>query len=168
MKVLNIDANNSNHKHNLNKGNWIIWLHADWCGHCVAMKDEWSKMEQKLKKHNNINCAKIEADAIKDTQMSDTPVQGFPHIQMRINGKNGEVFNQPRNSENLVEFAVNNSNNNSNKSGLKSKKRKTRSNKGKKRKSYKKRKSTQSGGNVLESFEKGLYRLDQFISNIQK
>lgn len=32
-------------KHNLHVGR----IHADWCGHCVALKDQWEKFKDKLK-----------------------------------------------------------------------------------------------------------------------
>ena len=35
-------------KHNLHVGR----IHADWCGHCVALKDQWAKLKHKF--HQNV------------------------------------------------------------------------------------------------------------------
>ena len=66
------------------KGKWLIRYHADWCGHCINMKDEWKKLE-----NNNLdfNLASIEESVLKKLSKHPSNLLGFPSIHLVNNGK---------------------------------------------------------------------------------
>ena len=118
---------NDNHK----DGNWLVWYHADWCGHCKNMAKNWEQLTNKL--GNKMNTAKIQ-DTVINKLKYKAEVRGFPTIELRKNGKKVAEYNGDRSSDSLEEFA--NSNNNYSQSGgffSLFGGRKVRSNKGKKR-----------------------------------
>ena len=91
---------------NMNKGLWIIWFYADWCGHCKNMEEEWSHFEKNCRKNNNVNVARVRDDSIN--QLSNTPeINGFPTINLYNNGKSIEQYSGERNNEALMEYINN-------------------------------------------------------------
>jgi len=141
-KIHNVSELNNN----INKGIWIVWFYADWCGHCKNMEGEWSQFENNCRKNNSINVAKVRDDSIN--QLSNSPeVNGFPTINLYNNGTQVDQYSGERNNEALMEYI--------NKVLKSYKSSKPKTNKpAKKRKSSKSRKSTKrkmSGGRRRKS-----------------
>ena len=50
---------------NMNKGLWIIWFYADWCGHCKNYLPEWDMMCKKVAmKHPNLDVKLVKVDCV--------------------------------------------------------------------------------------------------------
>ena len=64
-----------------------MWFYANWCGHCKAMEEEWSKVEKNCKR-NNIGVVRVRDD-FKDKVHGGigNNVMGFPKIVMISKGK---------------------------------------------------------------------------------
>ena len=91
---------------NLNKGVWMVWFYADWCGHCKNMEHEWSKLEQNCSKNNNINLARVRDDSINQVS-NKTEVNGFPTISLYNNGQPVEQYSGDRTNEALMDYINN-------------------------------------------------------------
>jgi len=93
----------------LNSGDWLVLYYADWCGHCKDMKPEWHKTVEQLKTSRNIHVGEIESSHIPS--LTHKPeIAGFPTIKMYNHGKEVANFdNQPRISQNITKFAMDNS-----------------------------------------------------------
>jgi len=94
----------------LNSGDWLVLYYADWCGHCKDMKPEWHKTIEHLKASNkNIHVGEIESTHIPNL-IHKPEIAGFPTIKMYNHGKEVANFdNQPRISQNITKFAMDNS-----------------------------------------------------------
>jgi len=94
----------------LNSGDWLVLYYADWCGHCKDMKPEWQKTIEHLKASNkNIHVGEIESTHIPNL-IHKPEIAGFPTIKMYNHGKEVANFdNQPRISQNITKFAMDNS-----------------------------------------------------------
>ena len=81
MKNLNIF--NSKLKNN----DFAMWFYANWCGHCKAMEEEWSKVEKNCKR-NNIGVVRVRDDFkhLLKNKLGEN-VTGFPKIVMISKGK---------------------------------------------------------------------------------
>ena len=77
--------NNLNSK--LKDKDFAMWFYANWCGHCKAMEEEWSKVEKRCKR-NNIGVVRVRDD-FKDRVHGGlgNNVMGFPKIVMIKRGK---------------------------------------------------------------------------------
>ena len=60
------DLNKYNNTYN--DGNWLVWYHADWCGHCKNMAENWENLKNNL--GNNVNTAKIQDEVINKLKNS--------------------------------------------------------------------------------------------------
>lgn len=58
--------------------NTFIKVYAPWCGHCVAMSENWDKLAETLKDVENVKIAKIDATA-NDLPSAFT-VRGYPTL----------------------------------------------------------------------------------------
>ena len=116
-----LDKFNNNNKN----GTWLVWYHADWCGHCKRMAENWDDLKNNL--GNKHNTAKVQDEVINKLNY-EAQVQGFPTIELRRNGEKIAEYNGDRSTKDLEKFIKLNS---VQKGG-----RKVRSNKGKKRKPY--------------------------------
>ncbi len=95
--VFDINSSNLNYfieKLNNNNKCTMIFVFANWCGHCKAMKPEMTKFKQELKADNNVPAlvAFLEEtdmnknkDKIQDLPFADE-VNGFPTIVFRDEG----------------------------------------------------------------------------------
>ena len=95
--VFDINSSNLNNfieKLNNNDKCTMIFVFANWCGHCKAMKPEMTKFKQELKADNNVPAlvAFLEEtdmnknkDKIQDLPFADE-VNGFPTIVFRDEG----------------------------------------------------------------------------------
>ena len=98
--------NVSHLNNNLNKGIWMVWFYADWCGHCKNMEHEWSKLENNCSKNNSINLARVRDDSIN--QLSNkTEVNGFPTISLYNNGQPIDQYSGDRTNEALMDYINN-------------------------------------------------------------
>ena len=130
-----VDSNNINsYLKQKNKGNWLVWYYADWCGHCHRMMNEWEDLVQKIKSKKNINLAKVQ-DVMLDKIKLKNQIRGFPTVRFVNNGRDISEFMDERNSDNLIKFT--NDNIKKMKKRVKSKKKLSRR---KKRKSIRKKK----------------------------
>ena len=92
--------NNLNSK--LKNKDFAMWFYANWCGHCKAMEQEWSKVEQNCKR-KNIGVVKVRDD-FKDNVHGGIGknVMGFPKIVMIRRGKQVAEHQGMRNSEDIM------------------------------------------------------------------
>ena len=82
--------------------NGIILVHANWCGHCIQFKPEWSKFTAKFKKSDNLIVTEIESDSFNKLQSENQDlynriakdVNGFPSILTVKNGKVEKYLNE--------------------------------------------------------------------------
>ena len=92
--------NNLNSK--LKNKDFAMWFYANWCGHCKAMEQEWSKVEQSCKR-KNIGVVKVRDD-FKDHIDGGIGknVMGFPKIVMIRRGKEVAEHQGMRNSGDIM------------------------------------------------------------------
>ena len=103
-----VDSNNINsYLKKKNKGNWLVWYYADWCGHCHSMMNEWEDLVQKIKSKKNINLAKVQ-DVMLDKIKLKNQIRGFPTVRFVNNGRDISEFMDERNSDNLIKFTNDN------------------------------------------------------------
>jgi thioredoxin-like negative regulator of GroEL len=159
MRHLEINKNNIKNKNisGVNKGPWMVWFHADWCGHCRNMDNEWDTM---TKTNNNFNTLKLESEAIPNSQFKNESIRGFPTIIMVKNGKKVGEYSNERNADSFIKHGSKVLRRNLVVRGGSRKK----SRKQKKRQRKNSRKKLR-GGNAISSFENGLERLDNLIGN---
>ena len=117
MKVFTINDSSTNvdsFKSQLNKGPWLLQLHADWCGYCQLLKPQWKKFEDTVKNSKcKFNIASIESSALQ-RHFPNIDVVGYPTIRVFHNGQPKEDYNGNRQAENLVQFVKSHSLNKSN------------------------------------------------------
>ena len=80
----------------------MIWYHAEWCGHCINMADEWEDLNKHCQS-KNINTAKISDEMLPNLKYEHN-VEGFPTIELHNNGKKVKDFDQQRNSKEFINF----------------------------------------------------------------
>ena len=80
----------------------MIWYHAEWCGHCQHMADEWEQFNKHCQS-KNMNTAKISDEMLSNLKYEHN-VQGFPTIELHNKGKKVKDFNQQRNSKEFINF----------------------------------------------------------------
>ena len=57
----------------------LVLVYADWCGHCQTFKKgEWSSLQNEPGR--KIPMAQIQAEALDQTPLADTPVDGYPYV----------------------------------------------------------------------------------------
>jgi len=72
----------------INKGDDVfIFINADWCGHCKAMKKDWSKLN-KYKYGPNVVIANVNSELYEEITNFGPNVEGFPDLRY-INMKKG-------------------------------------------------------------------------------
>jgi thiol-disulfide isomerase/thioredoxin len=89
-------------------------IHANWCGHCQALKPEWQKMKNEMKMENkrgkNFHFVEIEdSDSMKEKKINNINkklkegkimVDGFPTI-FKIEGGNVKYYQGQREARSL-------------------------------------------------------------------
>lgn len=86
----------------------FILYYADWCGHCSAMKPEWSKAKTALKNSAPQVVVK-EVNAGDDSEVAaQENIEGFPTVILKC--KNGEKkeYSGNRTAGDLEKFCVDN------------------------------------------------------------
>ena len=97
------NINNGGGNSNINKEIQIIFVYAEWCGHCNTFKPEWAKFEG-WAKQNGIKAEKIEGDK-NQPLCAKHQIQGFPTIlKLDSSGNKVAEYNGARSSEGLIEF----------------------------------------------------------------
>ena len=144
--IINVDSqeNLNTLNNNIKNKDFIIWFYANWCGHCNAMKDEWSKFEQTA--GNEFNIANVRDD-LKDGVEGGCGknVSGFPKIVAASNGNEVAEHTGGRTLEDLLTFAKENVANNTQQKSKKKGKPSKKGKKGKKGKPSKKAKPSKKG-----------------------
>ena len=105
-----VNNNNLNKFNNsCNKGVWLVWFFADWCGHCRVMNDEWNSLV-----NNNVHgikYARVRDDFNSSTNLNSQPnIQGYPTIILYKDGEQHSMYTGLRNEESLNEYIANNTN----------------------------------------------------------
>lgn len=143
MTELNLDSNSNiteieNYEKEMNTGYWLNRYHAEWCGHCIQMSDEWKNFI-KQKKKVNVKIASIEESALNQLKNQPTNFRGFPTITLTKNGELVSEFNGNRTSENFQKFINKNCPKKSLKSTLKKNKKQNKLKKQRKNRSLSKK-----------------------------
>jgi len=84
------------------KGLWLVWYYAEWCGHCVAMEENWNKFIEMNNNKSKINIARIEDTMLG--RLDNVNIQGFPTIKIYKNGKELEQYSDERTPEKFLKF----------------------------------------------------------------
>jgi thiol-disulfide isomerase/thioredoxin len=71
--------------------NTLNLFKADWCGHCIAFKDTWGKLQNN--KEFNIKYKTYDADAHK-TDIANWKIQGFPTLILQTGNKSVEFVGE--------------------------------------------------------------------------
>ena len=91
MTVIDVNSPNKAEEFNnmIRNGYTIVFYYMDGCGHCEAMKDEWSKFENKLESDNSdydVNVARVNMVALNDVE-GPNDIYGFPTIYVLKDGE---------------------------------------------------------------------------------
>ena len=126
----------------------VVRYHSNYCGHCIAMKEEWEKLINALD-GKKIIIVDLEAETMNTDFVPDEytkNIQGYPTIVKYLNGKEQSQYNGNRTKDAMMEWLNNiedDDNGNNGKIFGGNKKRKSKSSR-KSRKSNKTRKSRKS------------------------
>lgn len=93
----------------IKNGNIIVLFYANWCGYCQMMKPNWDKFKTECNdKHKNINIAEVESSMMSESKYAKH-AQGYPTIAFfHKNKTEPTIFDGPRESKSLLEFAMKN------------------------------------------------------------
>lgn len=92
----------------------IVFNHANWCGHCQAMKQDWSKFKRSAK--GKVNVVEIEDGALSELKSKQklykkvTPtegLEGYPTLVLIVinnNRKKKIVYNGDRSYQDIKTF----------------------------------------------------------------
>jgi thiol-disulfide isomerase/thioredoxin len=75
--------------------NAFVWFHALWCGHCIAMKDDFEKASSRSK---NVSFIKVDADQYPEL-CAHYNVRGFPTLKLFKNGEESETYSGVRSAD---------------------------------------------------------------------
>ena len=106
LSSLNFKNSNSNEKLTVDKNNQIIFMYADWCGHCQQFKPEWEAFEGWCK-NNGVTCNAINGGDESNSQLVQKyGIEGFPTVlKCDKNGNKVSEYLGDRNKDGLIEFA---------------------------------------------------------------
>jgi hypothetical protein len=135
MKIFNVDMGNISEVNSLVKSMpSIVRYHSKNCGHCLAMKDDWKKVESEVKdKSTNMILISIEPE-ILDKFEGHNSIMGYPTILKLSLGEKEKEYEGDRTTEDILKFIDENSLQN----GGKRRKRKSTLKKSAKRRTKKK------------------------------
>ena len=84
----------------------MIWYHAEWCGHCVDMRNDWKQFATRASKDfTNLHLVAVQDTALGLLGLQDQVEMGFPTIRIYHKGKYLKEFEGARTSDNLHAFA---------------------------------------------------------------
>ena len=109
FKVLSTqDATNFSNK--LGQGNWLVLFYSDSCGHCHQMKPEWKNVVKKFKSpSSNIHIAEVESSYL-NSMRKPPQIMGYPTIKFYNQGRIGAEYKGERLADQMINFAMSNSN----------------------------------------------------------
>ena len=81
----------------------IVFVYADWCGHCTRFKPEWSKVEQECKSRNITTTALNVDDEQNSEFISKYEVNSFPTLLV-FKGSQFTKYEGDRTSDQIVNF----------------------------------------------------------------
>lgn len=91
---------------NIDKGVWLVWFYAEWCGHCKYMAQPWNDFARINK--SGVNLAKVSEDYV--TKIKSNPnIQGWPTIMLYKNGQPVDIYQGERTSEGFNQYVNSNS-----------------------------------------------------------
>ena len=88
-------------------------VHALWCGHCLAMNSDWTKLNHLMNRHNvkqfDIESADIGPKTAQFKQMfgKDIQSQGYPTIFKLHERGDVEYYNGPRTKDAMHKWLLN-------------------------------------------------------------
>lgn len=88
-------------------------IYADWCGHCVALKPEWAKLERVMMPIRATNIESENKDHLVDAfnrkYNANLPKEvGFPTIfKLSKYGGKVEIYNGERNADSMIAWLKN-------------------------------------------------------------
>jgi len=142
----------------------MIWYHADWCGHCRNMDNEWDRFVTQRKKNNSVNLAKIESNFIGEEE----GIRGYPTIRL-LNIHNTPLeFERERTKDNFEHFLNEHVSNQNNivGGGIKSNKKSQKKRSSKRRSNRKRSNKKQRGGrSILDTVEDKMQILENMMGN---
>jgi thiol-disulfide isomerase/thioredoxin len=86
---------------------WVVGrLYAEWCGHCVSMKEAWSDLKKDMEKEGKIKFIDIEDKEIKESnKLAELNEKYFPNKTGVKEGGFPTIFIfQTKNPENTLEY----------------------------------------------------------------
>lgn len=81
----------------------IVFVYADWCGHCTRFKPEWSKVEQECKGRNITTTALNVDDAQNSEFINKYEVNSFPTLLV-FKGSQFQKYEGDRTTDQIVDF----------------------------------------------------------------
>ncbi len=92
-----------------NNNKWLVFFHANWCGHCLNFMPIWNKFESQMI-NNNIKLAKIDVENKKYNNITEKykeHIKGYPTI-LYIDKIRIEEYKGARTIDALTRFINNN------------------------------------------------------------
>lgn len=95
----------SSEKLTFNKDNQILFMYADWCGHCQQFKPEWEAFEGWCK-NNGVTCKAINGgDESNGPLIQKYGIEGFPTVlKCDKNGNKISEYLGARNQAGLIAY----------------------------------------------------------------
>lgn len=84
----------------------IIFVYADWCGHCTRFKPEWSKVEQECKSRNITTTALNVDDEQNGEFINKYEINSFPTLIV-FKGNQFKKYEGDRTTDQIVNFVEN-------------------------------------------------------------
>ena len=108
MNFLRITKNNSDTFNNhINGSRSVVFVLADWCGHCKVLKPHLKTIQTELENSDTLgNIITIDSEALQNINSEHTnDITGFPEIfHIDEYGKKEPYDRESRNYDNLIQF----------------------------------------------------------------
>lgn len=80
--------------------NAFVWFHATWCGHCIAMKDDYDQAAEAVP---NVSFIKVDADKHAPL-IKFYKVEGFPTLKLFMDGDQIIEYEGKRSASNFINW----------------------------------------------------------------